>query len=184
MQVKGLVFRQTMQEVERLFGRGAAVLALSEMPAELRDSLRADGLLANGWYSVDWQRAMWSAIRAATDAEPDMLKLIGHEAVLGAVSTVYRPFLRLLSPATMASIGAKLWRRVYDRGGYVITSSERGRMVIRFEGCAGFDRTMWTVTMGTVEAFAKLAGARRVSVRLIAGGRDGDDWAEMVGRWE
>ena len=184
IRVKGLVFRQTMQEVERLCGREAADRALSLMPADLRDALDAGGVVAHGWYSVEWQRAMWDAIRVATDASPDMLRLIGHEAVLGAVSTVYRPFLKLLSPATMAQVGAKLWGRVYEGGGYLVTSAEQGRMSIRFLGCTGFDRTMWLVTTGTVEAFAKLAGARRISIRIVAGGRDGDDWAELVGRWE
>jgi hypothetical protein len=184
MHVKGLVFQQTMAAVGRVFGPGAVSRSLAVMNPEIGDQLRTGTLVPSGWYSVSLQRAMWEGIRLATAAGPEMLRIVGREAVMETVSTVYRPLLRLLSPGTAASVGTRLWNRVYDRGGYYVTSADRNRMTTRFEGCTGFDHVMWTVLLGTVEATSLLAGARRVTVKLVGGGHDGDDWADVVTRWE
>ena len=182
-QVKGLAFRTTMSQVVRLCGADVAERATSALPAELRDALGGGHLLVSGWYPIDWYKAMFRAICNASQGGPGLVRAIGHDALVADTSTLHRPLLRLLSPATLTSLGARYFGRFYNRGSYSVVSSEEQKIALQFVDCAGFDRNMWLEVLGSMEAFVELSGRRDVRAYTRGGAGDEDDWANVVACW-
>jgi hypothetical protein len=181
--VKGLAFRTVMSMVAVHCGREVQGRALERMPPEVAMPLREGYLLATGWYPIDWYKGMWRAILDASGEGTELARRIGRSALLEDISSVYRHLLRLLSPGTVTSIGAKYFNRFYDTGGFRVVATEPRKLAVRFEGCNGFDHTMWIEVFGSIEAFIELSGEKGVTVHATAGAGDGEDWAEVVARW-
>lgn len=172
-----------MTQVARLCGADVAARATSALPPELRDALSGGHLLVSGWYPIDWYKTMFRAICDASKGGPTLVRAIGHDALVADTSTLHRPLLRLLSPETLTSMGARYFGRFYSRGSYSVVSSETHKVSLQFVDCAGFDHNMWLEVLGSTEAFVELSGRRDVKVFARSGAGDEDDWANVVASW-
>jgi hypothetical protein len=180
--VKGLAFRSAMRALLNLRGEEVRDRALALMHTEIGQPLRYGAIVAPQWYAVALYREMWRGIRAATGEGPDVARLIGREATQSDLNLVHKLIMKMLSPQTIAAAGARLFSSFYEPGKAEI-QSRPGFSHARYLQCPGFDRCMWMECLGASEIVLELAGAKNVRCRIVRGGHDGDDFAEVEAHW-
>lgn len=98
------------------------------------------------------------------------------------ISTVFKPFFFILSPANALSIAPLMWSRIYDQGQMRVDSQSKSA-VIRVTGYAG-DPAGCGRASGWFRYIGELSGAKNISVVhdvCTAKGADADVWEF---RWE
>jgi hypothetical protein len=168
--VKGVAFRTVMTVLAKARSQEVVDASLARMPAEARDALRYGTIITAGWYPVAWYRALWSAICGATGEGEAFVRSLGRASVDHDVNTLYRAVFRLLRPHTLVAMGLKHFSRIYDTGSVAVTEQPDGSLRVRWNGCTGFDRNMWTEIVGSCERLGELAGAKSPRGTIQEGG--------------
>jgi hypothetical protein len=183
--VKGVAFRTIDLCFERLRGAEARDRAREMMPPELAGAFRYYTLLAASWYPISWYRDTFRAFRASTDDGPELAREIGRLAARHDMSGVHKQILaKIISPQALLSMSQRVFNTYYDTGQLAIEKAERGHVQARCSNCVGWDHNMWMELIGSCESLLEIAGARRVELRVLAGGLDGYAHALLEARWE
>ncbi|HET9957011.1 MAG TPA: hypothetical protein VFQ61_21090 [Polyangiaceae bacterium] len=172
-----------MRAVESLHGAAAAESCLSAMRAELAQGFRYQEILASGWYPIEWYRDLLRAIQTALNLGERALFEIGRECARQDMTGIYKLGFKLLSPEVVLQLSTRLFSNYYDTGKSKVVESRPGFAHVRWFDCAGFDKNMWWEAFGAAEMFMELAGARSVRTRIIRGGGDTDEMAELTMHW-
>jgi hypothetical protein len=182
--VKGVAFRTVLGLARRKKGDALVERALAAMPKDLEHALRYEELIPAGRYPIAWYRAMWSALLAATAQGDAFVREIGRDSVDNDFNLFYRALMKMLSPATLVTVGTRYFSQIYDTG--TVTVSEKTPVSLRlaFAGCTGFNHVMWIEILACCERLGELAGVKNAQSTLVDGG--GDDEAHCVAklRWE
>jgi hypothetical protein len=64
-----------------------------------------------------------------------------------------------------------------------ISDSRSGYVRATWSGCEGWDENLWAELAGSCEVLLEMAGAKHVRLRVIKGGRTGDNVCEMEAHW-
>jgi hypothetical protein len=177
--VKGVAFRSVMAVVEDILGAGELERVLLSLPEDERETLESK-VLHTGWYPISLYRALWRAIVETTECGDELVRAIGASAIRRDMTGVYRMVFRVFSPETVFSITTTLFGQYYDTGSVRVESAPYGARVI-YEGCQGFDRTMWIELLGSGEELLRLAGAKDPRLEIIGGGTGPS--CEVEARW-
>lgn len=172
--VKGLAFRSVANALRSLCGEPAFEAALDQVPEELARLLRYGGLVATGWYPIDWYRAWLAAARAAGGGQAELLRQIGARAVEHDLSSIHKMILGMLSPETVFRVTPRFFSQYYTHGRVEVLERRRGFQRIRWSDCREFDENMWLELVGGSYAIAEAAGAEHVRIRVTNGGGDAD----------
>jgi hypothetical protein len=175
---KGVMFRSTLNALDRLRGEGAADRALALLSPEVSHALRG-GLVATGWYPVAWLRELHDAAQRACGSGPQLARAIGYEAARADFRGVYRFLASLLAPEKLIELTPRIW----DGGRTQFTEAREGMSSGRYTECRGFDHNIWESIIGGSIAILEIGGAKNVRIRVVTGGGDGDDAMECEGRW-
>ncbi len=176
--VKGVAFRSLVRSLETLKGEAAVRAAYRAMPAHVASALQYGELVATGWYPIEWYRAVIAAVVREAPARD-----LGAQSIRDDMNGPYRVLLRLLRPETLLSIAPKIFDRYYDTGRLVIHETRRGYIRGTFEGCIGWDSSMWQEVLGSCLEVVHLAGGTNVRARTVTGGKDDDDACEIEVFW-
>ena len=179
---KGLAFRSVMNSLGRLEGAEAVVRAFGAMPAPLADALRYGGMTASGWFPITSYRAMWDGIQSATGNRRDVPKAIGRECVRSDLNVVHRFVMGALSTETVIRLATRIFNSYYDTGSATAEWVATRTIGVRWSGCTGFSRAMWTEVRGSVEMFAEVSSGGRATCSALKGGGDEDSMEAEV-RW-
>jgi hypothetical protein len=180
--IKGVSFRAFLRFLEER--EPASVPAtLARLEPELAGALRQGLVFTGNWYPLRWYRALHAAAQGATGCGLELAHDKGFAGVTADLSGIYRMFLAVVSPEFVIRRAAKLFSTYYDTGAMTVLASERGRARARWSECAGFDRNIWTDVFGGCEAALTAAGGRQVRVRVVSGGGDADETAEVQATW-
>ncbi len=90
---------------------------------------------------------------------------------------------RLISPQALVGMSQRVFNTYYDTGSFAIEESRRGFIRAKCTGCVGFDENMWSEVAGSCESLLEIAGAKFIRLRIVNGGGDQSDAAEMEARW-
>jgi hypothetical protein len=181
--VKGVAFRTVLKLARARLGDDVVDLALSSMPDDLGKALRYGEVIPAGHYSVGWYRAMWSALLAASNQGDDFVRQIGRDSIDNDFNVFYRSLLRILTPATLISIGMRHFNQIYDTGKVEIIDPTPVSVRLSFTGCVDFDHTLWVELLGSCERLAELAGGKDAHSAIADGGRDGDAHCTATFHW-
>ncbi|MFW5926328.1 MAG: hypothetical protein ACOCV4_09195 [Myxococcota bacterium] len=181
--VKGSAFLSVRRSVAELRGEDAVEAALRAAVIEGNQPFRLEGIVATGWYPIDWYKAWLAGIRRGLGEGPAFLREVGGRCATNDLKGVYRVFMKMLAPETLYSLSPRFFSSFYDTGQLEILDSRPGRTHAQWTGCTGFDANMWAELTGSNEAFLEHAGAFHVRIRVIAGGGDGDDYMEAAAHW-
>lgn len=183
--VKGLAFRTIDVCFERMRGTEARDRAREFMSPELADAFRYYTLLAASWYPISWYRETFRAFRASTSDGAELSRELGKLAARHDMSGVHKQILaRLVSPQALLAMSQRVFNTYYDTGRFDIVTSERGFVHARCANCVGWDYNMWMELTGSCEALLEIAGARKVELKILSGGHDGNSHAVFEARWE
>lgn len=179
---KGLAFRSVMKALEHLEGADAVARSLSAMPVPLGEALRYGAMTASGWFPLADYRAMWDGIQTGTGNRRDVPRAIGRECVRNDLNVVHRFVMGALSTETVIRLATRIFNSYYDTGKASAEWIAPRTIRVRWWGCTGFSRAMWTEVRGSVEMFAEVSSAGRASCSIVTGGGD-EDAMEADVRW-
>ena len=183
-EVKGIVLRNFAPVLVGLRGEGAWVKTRDALSVELREALERGSIVAGGWYPLAWYRDLHASARRATGSGDARLAwLIGRESTKRDLNSVYRGFLRVLSPRVVLSASTRFFGTYYRPGLMKLVESRDGFGRVTFTDCHGFDRDVWSDVFGGCEVTMELAGARSLRMRVELGGRDGDSNTTLIAWW-
>jgi hypothetical protein len=154
------------------------------MASDVAQAYRTGTMLAASWYPIGWYRGVFGAFRAAVGAGPELPRNIGRLAVQHDMKGAHKRLIAwITSPQMLLSLSQRVFNSYYDTGTVEILEARTGYVKMRAFGCAGWDLNMWSELAGSSESLLEVAGARRVRVRPLSGGRDGDDHHELEAHW-
>lgn len=101
---------------------------------------------------------------------------LGRRAFLSDVSTIYRVFIKLMSPQHVIERGTKLWL-TYNRNNGSLRAQTTGnrRCDVIYEGVVGVYPGFWSFQRGCLTAAVQATGFTQAQTTLVrGGGRSGD----------
>jgi hypothetical protein len=183
MRTKGVALLGVLKSFEALHGRAAYEAAIDTLPEALRDRVVLNGILGGSWYPIEEYRRIHLAAQQAARRGPDLARDLSREATLDDFRGIYRLLTFVLSPHGMLRKAPSAWSRYYDGGRLEIREARDDFAQARFSGCEGFDSTLWQDAIGGCLGVLQACGAKDIDVRVLAGGRDGDQTMEIETRW-
>jgi hypothetical protein len=183
IRAKGMTFSLLLANLERLRGRDAVDATYKELPPEVESALRLGEIVSNGWYPIEWYRALHSAMNRACDEKGVELSYrIGRESSISQFRGMHRLLLRVLSSEMLVSQSPKIFRMYFDGGEVVMSDVSTGLGTIEFSAWHGFDRAIWSGIMGGLEGFLVARRAFDIRHRVIRGGGS-DGSLKVEWRW-
>lgn len=182
--IKGQAFRGLLSALEVLRGAESVRAVLADMPGEAGEALRSGKVIASGWYPSPWYAELHAAIHRTLRVGPEFSRTLSMAATKADINSVYRFVMRLLSPTTLLAQMPRVWS-LYVQGPD-IEMTDRRENAVRFKvvGMHGYNRGCWEDLVGGAMALLEVIGARDVRARVVSGGRDGDDDAEIDVFWQ
>ncbi|MBC7171089.1 MAG: hypothetical protein H5U40_01605 [Polyangiaceae bacterium] len=181
--VKGVAFRSVLAVLQELRGEEGVEAVIESLPRDQAEMLRYT-IVNTGWYPISIYRALWAAILRETGESYAIARAIGAASVRRDIKGVYRMLFRALSADTAFTLSSKLFSSYYDAGSVTVEERRKGQALAVYEGCVGFDRTMYEELAGSGEEILRLSGAKDVRMTIVRGGQDGNPACEMLLEWE
>jgi hypothetical protein len=182
--VKGVAFRTVETCFAELRGEAARKRADEHLPLELAEAFRYRTVMATGWYSIDQYKALFQAFRAVTGEGSELAREIGKLAARHDMSGVHKQIVaRIISPQALLGMSQRVFSTYYDTGTFTMLESRKGFAHASATGCSGWDENMWAELIGSAQSLLEIAGAKHVRTRIVAGGKDGDDFLDFEARW-
>jgi hypothetical protein len=181
--VKGVAFRSVFASVGKLRGKAAQQATLARLSEELQNGFTYGAIVSGGWYSIDWYKELFKAIRAATGEGKELVHDIGRQCTRDDMSGIYSVLAKLISPQSLLSLSQRVFSNYYSLGKVEAVESRRGYSHARWTECRGFDENMWTEILGSCAQLLEIGGAQNVRARIVSGGHDGSDSMEVAAHW-
>lgn len=77
--VKGVAFRSVFAGLGKLRGEAAQFACMASPGEELRNGFTYGAIVSGGWYSIDWYKELFRAIRSSSGEGKELLHEIGRE---------------------------------------------------------------------------------------------------------
>ena len=183
--VKGVVFRNFVQVTTRIGGAEAWAKVAAALEPEVAEAHRHGAIVSGGWYPVAWYCAFHRAAeKAGIQAAPSFAWAMGRESTRMDLSGgIYHLLLRVVSPAFLISKAPLLFNSYYQQGSMVVSGTTSTHTRAEWKGCAGFSAHVWQDVVGGCEGALEAAGAKGVALRVVHGGRDGDERTVADADW-
>jgi hypothetical protein len=97
---------------------------------------------------------------------------VGRRAVMNDLKTLYKMFIRFMSPGFVIDRAAGLWH-TYTRlnGDVTATRSSETSADILYQGVVSCSPTFWAYQRGAIRGVVEATGLKQVSVETLSGGR-------------
>ena len=184
MKVKGLSILGFLDGLEAVRGLEIRETALSQLDDPLQSELRYGGIVANGWYPLEYYQQLMRAARQATGEGTSLIRQITAQKYSRDIKGVYRPMLRLLSNELLIRGLALVFGNYYDAGRveFEKTGERSGRA--HFRECSGFDENNWEAVFAAVETLLGIANRNNVRLLRLSGGRNGNTDLSLAATWD
>jgi hypothetical protein len=179
VEVKGHVLRQQLAITEELLGVQRVTAFRQRLPDALR-ALHPTGLLAGGWYPVEWSNDAYASAVETMPAISDWPERVAREGIERDMNGIYRFLLRLITlEIAFANAGRVL--STYLRGPQV-SVSKRGpsEYAVVLTEASGIGPYVWRDVCAGLGRLAETAGAQASRVSVVAGGRAADSETTIV----
>lgn len=135
--LRGAVMSQAMTTIRDRWGEEAYRAALESLDAADREVLEGP-LLASNFYPIGtWDRFLDAAYEEVNRRTGETIEEFYAQLVqLGGgrmLQAIYKMFLGIMRPVTVAKLIPSFWNRLYTRGELQLTVNEPGRCVFVFE---------------------------------------------------
>lgn len=180
---KGVSFLGMLRTVQRHYDEETYATIVERLPGEVGEAFRNGALIASGWYSVRWYAAMAETIAEVVGGGGEALRPIARTAVFDDLSTIFKILRLVLSPEKALQMTMKVTSR-YMRGGIIeVAEASDGLLRLRADRHHGFNQLLWWDLVGGAEGVLVSMKVEDIRARITRGGKDGDDWAEIVLQW-
>lgn len=181
--LKGINFIGTLSALERDYGRDVRERVEKSLGGEVGETVRLGGLVASGWYPASWYGALLATIVRETRGDERTIRQLSNSAVTADMKTLFKIVRLFLSPERALQQSMRISSRYIDGGEIEVVQAGAGHIHYRFREYHGYDRLLWWDFIGGIEAVLENIGAKDLTVKIVAGGGDGDHHLEVVFRW-
>lgn len=181
---KGISFLGILRAVERQRGAEVRDRIVEALPGEVGEAVRVSEIIASGWYPIAWYAELLRAVVDVLGGGPEMVRRLSAAAVIDDFSTIFKLVRLILSPERVLQMAMKVNSRYLSGGAIDVLESKSDRFRLRATDYHGYNRLLWADFLGGAEGVLTLMKARELESTLIAGGDNGDDWAEFLFRWQ
>lgn len=181
--VKGTGFLGIASSIREVLGDEVYERTLTELPPEIRDALRFGTVTPSAWVPIAWHAALHDAVVTASRSGPTVCRRIAKHTTIAHFNGVYRIFARVAGPEMVFPKASAILRTYYSHAEVTTHEVRKGYTRTEFHGCVGFTPPIWENIAGACEAILELSGAKTLRLRIVAGGRAGDESAVVEGRW-
>jgi hypothetical protein len=178
--LKGINFRGVLLAVEREHGKATAGNVLERVSGEGGESLRTGELVAGGWYPA----AYYDALLKAVEEEGLDVRALAKAAIVHDFATLMRLFSFFISPEFALKNTVKVLSRYVQGGKVEVVDARSGRVHFRFQEFYGYTPRMWQDFLGGMDAVFQLMKVKSSVVRVLRGGKAGDDHFEVLLTYE
>jgi hypothetical protein len=182
-QVKGVAFRSVYVSLGKLRGETVQRAALAAVSEALRHGFTYRGIVPGGWYPIEQYKELLRGIRAVTGESKELVFDIGRQCTRDDMSGIYSMIAKLISPQSLWSLSQRLFSAYYSMGTVKMSETHRGYSHAVWSNCRSFDENMWTEVLGSCVQLLEIGGAKDVRIRVLSGGRDGNDHMEAAAHW-
>lgn len=181
--VKGVAFRSVYVSLGKLRGEEAQRAALEAVSEELRHGFTYRSIVPGGWYPIALYRELFRGIRASSGESKELVYEIGRQCTRDDMSGIYSVIAKLISPQTLWSLTQRVFSSYYSVGNVRMKETRTGYAHAVWSNCQGFDENMWTEVLGSCVQLLEIARAKDIRIRVLSGGRDGQDSMEAAAHW-
>jgi hypothetical protein len=182
-QVKGVAFRSVYASLGKLRGEVAQRSTLEAVSEELRHGFTYRSIVPGGWYPIAQYRELLGGIRTATGESKELVYEIGRQCTRDDMSGIYSVIAKLISPQTLWSLTQRVFSSYYSVGSVKMKETRNGYAHAVWSNCQGFDENMWTEVLGSCVQLLEIARAKDIRIRVLSGGRNGQDSMEAAAHW-
>lgn len=166
-------FNSAVATLHKLVGTDAFEALVATLPPETIDVIRHPPLPL-AWIPTTHFRALVDAAVARPFAG-DESRLVewGRRAVAQDMRTIYKVFIRFLSPRFVIERGARLWDTYQRNFGRVAAEVDGDQAcLVRYDGLplAYISPAFWAYQRGALHGVMDATGMKDVTVELVAGG--------------
>ena len=182
--VKGTAIAGRLRYVRRHHGEEGLGAVLAALPDRALARELELGVLRSSWYPLGHSLALTETIdRLFGSGDGALAGPLAAQVAEDDLSTVYKIFFKLASPAYTIEKAMEVWRQYHDSGRLQVVERGPGLVVAHLVDFEAPHAAVCASTVGWVERFMHLAGAEDVRVThpscLAAGG----ERCEFVLRW-
>jgi hypothetical protein len=181
--VKGLAFRGILRSLERLHGAERLADLKKVLPPELGRLIEYQAVVTGNWYPLSHYATLLHGIEKVLGRDNCIAEL-SRESTLEDFRGIYKILTFVLSPETLIKRAPGLWGRYYDTGTLSVPEARAGFCRASYQGCIGFDRTLWQDVFAGGIGLLEACGAENITLKAESGGGDGDAFANITARWD
>jgi uncharacterized protein (TIGR02265 family) len=166
-------FNTTVRVLQAMLSPAAFARVVEALPPETAE-LIAHKPLPLAWLPVErYGDLIATALRVGFGGEEERIVDVGRRMIVADLKTLYRMFIKLLSPQYVIERATKLWL-TYNRNNGIVTLHEVGAQVcdVHYEDVRGIYPGHWAYQRGVICGIVEAAGYRHVAVKVLRGGRN------------
>jgi hypothetical protein len=164
--------------------------AVEKVIAQLGDRvvaarLRERAALPHDWYPLPVLIELTVALdRLFGKGDGSLIRELSGDVAEDNLKTIYRLFVRMLSPSYTAEKAMSLWRQYYDSGELVVTASEPNHLAFELRDFAMPHPVHCEAVAGWILRYGKLAGYAGATVVHSSCRGKGQPRCEFHARWQ
>jgi len=163
--VKGTTLYGRLKYVRTYHGEQALAQVLGELrDPEIAKSLRM-GAIRSEWYPFAAFVALTEAIdRVCGQGDGALIRPMAGQIAQDDLSTIYKVFFRVATPAFILAKAGAVWRQYYDAGNLLVLGEQPGNVNLEIKGFPTPHRVHCESVAGWIDRCIKLTGASTVTV--------------------
>jgi predicted hydrocarbon binding protein len=179
---KGITFTHARSYVEETYGPEGWSDVLAASPRDDRAILGS--IVAVGWYDLGaYARLLRTIDETFGKGDLELLAAIGRYGAEKDITTVYRLFFRLQSPAYAIEKIAEYWRKFHDTGVWTVERQGDGHAHGTLRDWGYVDRTLCREMISYMTRVLQLVGAKDVRLAHPLCRAEGEKECFFTLRW-
>jgi len=179
---KGITFTHARSYVEQTYGAAGWNEVLAASPPGDRAVLSS--VVAVGWYDLGaYARVLRTIDETHGSGDLELLNAIGRYGAEKDITTVYRLFFRLQSPAYAIEKIAEYWRKFHDTGVWRVERRGDGRAHGTLRDWGYVERTLCREMTAYMTRVLELVGAKDVRLAHPRCRAEGEEECFFTLRW-
>ncbi|MCP4899554.1 MAG: hypothetical protein GY906_21520 [bacterium] len=183
-QVKGTAFCSRIAYVERHHGGKALEQVFDQMKDQGCAASLKKRALPSGWYSFENYVDLLETIdRVCGKGDGSLFRGMASQVAQDDLSTIYRAFIRVASPAFVLKKASHIWRQYYDSGDLQVLKDQPGEVLLEVCDMPNPQTAHCESISGWVEQCVRMTGAANAKVSHDSCRVRGDDRCIFNVRW-
>lgn len=175
-EAKASGFNSTVRSLRAMLPPSAFERVVRSLPAATTELVQRPPLPLE-WIPVQrYADLIEAALREGFGGDEERIVDVGRRMIVGDLKTIYRMFIKLLSPQYVIQRSARLWLTYNRNNGFVrVKQTGPQSCEVHYESVRGIYAGHWAYQRGVILGVIEATGYRHVAVKVLKGGRSEHD---------